>query len=667
MSQNNPAQSGRARALAYRKAQLAGTTAKPATAPAPAAAPVPVVAKASAPSRPRVAVVATPVATSAGRAAAKQKRQAQIKGQARGGVPKAASPTRAPRKKPVEPIIEPRQQSGVASDASIAPIAPSKTDRKKTVKTEAVAQSGGRLQSKAYRQAQAKGKVSQDAYKNRGSNSGAKAKLANPDASSREIARQIRTERCTKGQSCAPTVSATKMRQDRLKQQGADAAPSKVQLSETLSGQVVSGVHVGQGNNRLTGAETGACQLVSGNEYLGAEEFATQCGSTPTASPAKVTQTQTTRGMSISGTEVGQAKQMTGNKAGACTTITGTEYIPADQAETFCGASPSASVAQQAFSVMSPANRSANADKVTGGDSYRSQSTTIKSRVATAPKKVMSAMTAKGNSTTGTQVGRLQDVTGSEKGVCHSVTGTGYQSVEESEAYCGTAPVETANKVTASGTSKGQIITGERSGNAGGMTGAEHGQCQAVTGTPYMGAENAVACSTEQQTRISNRIPAGVNPSISGVQPGPLGLTGAQKGACELVTGTHYQGTDQTAMVCGTANTGNAAIPGQSDFPQAMSQANVTNFAPAMNAETAGEPAIRISGDAWDRGDKVTGTEGPWASSRNASVRGASVQTPMGAQMFKNASSEVPMSPITGSSGNTDTGAKVTLSGGARA
>lgn len=610
MSQNTPAQSGRARALAHRKAQLAGTVAKPS--PVPAAASTPVVTEVSVPSRPRSAVVSGVVTVAAGRAAAKQKRQAQIKGQTSNGSSKASVPTRV-RRKPVEPIVEPRQAS-----ASVAPGASSSVsvDRKKPVKSDAIAQSSGRLQSKAYRQAQAKGKASQDAYKSRGgSNAGAKAKIANPDASSRDIARQIRTERCTKGQSCAPSMSATKLRQERLKQQGSEA-PGKVQLSETLSGQVVSGVHVGQGNNRMTGAETGACQLVSGVEYLGAEEFVSQCDATPPARPAKVTQTQTTRGMTISGSEMGQSGSMTGSETGACKSVTGTEYIPADQMESMCGTVAKGTTAKRAFSVMSPASRSAEADRVTGGDHYRSQSTTIRPADNQA-KQPMVAM---------------------------------------------------AMAVKKGGASLDQAITGDNSANATGMTGAEQGQCQAVTGTPYMKTEPSVACSADQQSLMQQRlVKTDRNPSVSGIQPGAMGLTGAQKGACELVTGTPYQGSDQAAILCGSGgHVGNSASLGQSDFPQPMAQTGV-NLAPTVNVEVATHPASRITGDAWDRGDKVTGTEGPWASSRNASIRGGGMQNPMGAHMFKHTEANVPMNPITGSSGNTDTGAKVTLSGGARA
>jgi hypothetical protein len=662
---SNNAQSGRAAAIARRKAQVKGkggqSSASTATrqrpsSPEPVAttaapAPTPVASKPSR-SRRQVSAAAPTPASAAGREAAKQKRQQQKHGKSAADAAKSTSrpgQKAKAKQKPEEPIVEPRQ--------SKTPKPAARSERRKAVKPEVAVQPSGRLQSKAYRQAQAKGKAGQEAFKSKGtSQSGAKAKLANPDASTREIAKQVRAEKCAKGKTCS-TGGSRPMRQPR----NSESLPQKVGESQTLSGQAVSGTQVGQGEKKMTGAETGACQLVSGTEYLGSEEFHTNCGSQPEAKPAKVTQTQTTRGQSVSGTEVGRAEKMTGNETGTCSSITGTEYLPADQSQMYCSATPAKAKAT-GFSVMSqPAQKSG--EKITGGDNRRSQSTTIKPKTpAKAPQKVMPSQTAKGNTTTGTQVGRLQAVTGGEAGTCKSVTGTGYQSAEEAETLCQMPATDTATKVTASGTSLGQKVTGERSGAYYGMTGAETGDCQAVTGTPYTGAEQTQLCSVDQQTEIKVRQRQGANPSISGVQPGPQGLTGAQKGACELVSGTHYQGMDQTAMVC---DSNNAAAPGESDFPMMLGQAQA---APVAMAEPAPEQGSRITGDGWDRGSKVTGTDGPWAAQRNASVRGTAKQSPMAAAQFTpGANAEVPMSPITGSSGNTDTGAKVTLSGGARA
>lgn len=670
--------SGRAAAKARRQAQQQGKggivkQAAPAAPVAPRSKPEPAPIASSQPSNPRRQVAAAPAsqpASAVGREAAKSRRQQQKNGKVATQASTTQSHPRA-RRKPQAPVVEPRQASVETQSPAVTAEPTRRAETRSgraTVKTnDRVKQPAGRLQSQAYRKAQAQGKAGQEAFKNRGnSGSAVKAKLANPEASTREIARQVRADRCSRGKTCAPANSAQKARQTRSRSQ---AVPSKVGETETLSGQRVSGTVVGQGEKGMTGAETGACQLVSGTEYLGTEEFSA-CTTQPAAAPAKVTMTQTTRGQSISGTEVGRAEKMTGNEQGTCSSITGTEYLPADQSQMYCGTDVQPTAPAMGFSIMSqPAQ--ARENRITeGGGSRSAQSTTIKPSNP-APQKVVPSQTAMGSMTTGTQVGRLEPVTGSEKGACKVVTGTGYQSAEEADALCGMPAVETAQKVTASGTFGGQVITGDRSGGSSKMTGAEAGACEAVTGTPYVGVEHAASCSAPAQQAMQQRQRQGANPTISGVQPGLEGITGAQKGACQLVSGTHYLGNDQTALMCEPTN---AATPGESDFPMMMNQQPTAQAQPAPQAMTTPEEVVaeaktsKITGDGWDRGTKVTGTEGPWAASRNASIKGTTANAPMGASQFRpNSMPEVPVSKITGSSGNTDTGAKVTLSGGARA
>ncbi|QCU89466.1 CsoS2 family carboxysome shell protein [Thiomicrorhabdus sediminis] len=673
MSGTTPTQSGREAARAHRQGMKRGKTARTSSPVSAKRRPEPVAPVASAPvaqptaakspvTRPAVRVATAPVesASAAGRKAAKQKRQ-QLKS---GKVSRTQSSTnphpKAKARQDREPLVEVSERKPVATSTPTRP-----TDSKVAVKAEAKSsESSGRSMARAWRKAGAKGKAGQSAYKSKGTQSGALAKMANPDASTREIARKIRAERCSRGKAgcaTAETASSKKSRQSKASR----TAPEKVGESNTLSGQRVSGTQVGQGRKAMTGAETGACQLVSGTEYLGTEEFANNCDSTPNAKPAKVTQTQTTRGQTISGNEVGRSKSVTGDESGTCSAVTGSEYLPADQSALFCGGQAPTKAASTGFSVMSQPSQANTGSKVTGGDSYKSQSVTL--RPNSAPEKVVASKTAMGMTTTGTQVGRLENVTGSEKGVCKNVSGTGYQSAEEAQEYCDKPAASTANKVTTSGTSRGQSITGDRSGGYdNNMTGAEAGSCKAVTGTSYMGTEQLATCSAEQQQEAQQRMRQGINHAVSGVQPGPVGLTGAQKGACTLVSGTHYQGNDQTAMVCDSAN---AAQPGQSDFPQMMNSAmQAAPMAAPVQEAPVEQQASRITGDGWDRGSKVTGTEGPWAAQRNSSLRGTKGQAPMGASQYRPASmEEVPQSPITGSSGNTNVGAKVTLSGGARA
>jgi hypothetical protein len=517
--------------------------------------------------------------------------------------------------------------------------------KKAAIKQQAIIQ-GGRAQSMAYRKASGQGKTAQKSFKNGGSVS-TTAKAVRPGASGKEIAKQVRLERCTRGK-CATKTSTSKGRVR-------PAKPSSVndEGSSTLGGQNISGTRVGK-NASITGVERGVCKTVSGIEYLGAEEF-TNCSTTPSPKAAKVSTTSTNKGMKVSGTEVGIDEVLTGNTSGKCADITGTEYLPAENQNDFC-ATKSSAKKSNTFSVMSPAsNTNARTDITNSAMNRATQSTTIRSN--SAPQKVMPSQTLKGNTTTGTQVGRVAEgVTGSESGACKNVTGSAYVGAEEVQ-NCDTTITDGANKVLVSGTGQGNVITGDRSGGNDGITGNTGGNCQAVTGTPYVGVENAQSCDTTATQEIASRQKQLGNANLSGTQIAPTGLTGAQKGACSFITGTETYSAELTNTACASSN---AAVVGESDYPTPMVASTV---APSQVSQGN---ASNITGDGWDRGDKVTGTEGMWAANRNSSIRGANLQMPIGAG-FRPQDSEVPLSPITGSSGNTDTGAKVTLSGGARA
>ena len=74
---------------------------------------------------------------------------------------------------------------------------------------------------------------------------------------------------------------------------------------------------------------------------------------------------------------------------------------------------------------------------------------------------------------------------------------------------------------------------------------------------------------------------------------------------------------------------------------------------------------MKITGDDWDRGDKVTGTEGASSRKRNPSRGGMKTAMP-DSDIKRNDEIKKPDFLITGSSGNTREGQLVTFSGGAR-
>jgi hypothetical protein len=74
----------------------------------------------------------------------------------------------------------------------------------------------------------------------------------------------------------------------------------------------------------------------------------------------------------------------------------------------------------------------------------------------------------------------------------------------------------------------------------------------------------------------------------------------------------------------------------------------------------------KITGDDWDRGDRVTGTEGMSATRRNPTIRGSSSTVMPIVKPGRGEDVPVPVSRVTGGSGNTENGSLITYSGGAR-
>ncbi len=470
----------------------------------------------------------------------------------------------------------------------------------------------------------------------------------------------------------------------------APTTPPKVRVSATTHGNRVTGNEVGR-SEKVTGDEPGTCKTVTGTEYISANQSSTYCGGT-SPSPSKVGHSLTQQGRQVSGVMVGRSSSVTGDEAGANRSLTGDQYLGADPL---------------------PEGRPAT--------------------------KVGLSGTLSGTGVTGTMVGRSSSVTGDEFGSCHRVTGDQYISAEQVNAFCGAKPDPEAAKVGFSITNRNQVVSGTRTGRSEKVTGDEPGSCKAVTGTPYAGVEQAGQyCGNSAVQAIRERTP--VRPGtpaapMTGLQPGIGGvMTGAERGACEAVTGTPYIGADQLSAACGPEAPAGTETHGQSPEGSSWTRFSVVSPAraaqqqrdstksvtgtayedssritgpfdlaggkitgteqfrfdnhefqdryhqrqfqptPAAAEEVTQQPVSRVTGegsstkvtgDDWDRGDHVTGTEGASARRRNPSRSGM-----MGAmppfERKRNDQSEWPESRVTGSSGNTEKGSLITVSGGAR-
>lgn len=465
-------------------------------------------------------------------------------------------------------------------------------------------------------------------------------------------------------------------------------APSakKVTVTTTSHGNAISGNRMGRGTN-VTGNEPGTCKRVTGGDYVSAEQTQGWCGELAQNPPRKVSMAETMKGKSVTGNNVGRSERVTGDEYGMRRHLTGTQYT-----------------------------RSAD--------------------IGSAPGKVGVSATLRGGSVTGTMVGRRERMTGDEAGSCRNITGDDYIGQEQYSGFCAATPQPEDRKVGVSQTLRGLLVTGSLADRSQRVTGNEPGTCKAVTGTPYSGGDQYNEfCEAPQAGEAKARMQRGARTwgkPMTGQQPGIGGsLSGAGKGACEPVTGTPYVGADQAARACPAT----AAEPGSPDFPQSlggqtpwgdfsvtppvhaahydMNPQNVTGthyetgqitgpFGMAAGKVTGTEQARfdrpqaetetmpvtagnidgrvksritgegmdagpRITGDDWERGDHVTGTEGASATRRNQTLRGGMLSAmQLRNDMVRPEDVPAPVSKVTGGSGNTDRGALITYSGGAR-
>jgi hypothetical protein len=575
------------------------------------------------------------------------------------------------------------------------------------------------------------------------------ARAANPDLSSRELARELRELRSRNGKSgvtqkCGDCSGKRRQRPKESEPGAASDQPWKVGSSETSHGQTVTGTMVGRSRS-VTGDEPSTCRSVTGTEYLGADLFRDFCQTEPAKTPMRTGVSRTRHENRVTGNEVGRSEKVTGDEPGTCKRITGNDYISPDQTQAFCGVRPEPTPAKvtQAETKKGKGVTGSNvgrSSKVTGDEAGANRETTgtqytKPSEIGAAPPKVGASATLRGGAVTGTMVGRRQKMTGDEPGSCRNITGDDYIGREQYSDFCETTPAPQDQKVGASRTSGGQGVTGTMTGRSAKVTGDEPGTCKAITGTPYAGLEQAADyCEAPQQHEVKIRTRPSARQAgmpMTGQQPGVGGkMTGAEKGACETVSGTPYVGADQVADACPAV----AAEPGSPDFPQPIGDVPWGQFSvapPAHAAEGprrgpsvtgsryeqghitgpfgmaagkvtgteegrfgAARPAApeipearpevegrvasritgegmdagpRITGDDWDRGDRVTGTEGSSATRRNPTRRGG----PVSAMEFRrltprNEALPEPVSKVTGSSGNTESGSLITYSGGAR-
>ena len=406
--------------------------------------------------------------------------------------------------------------------------------------------------------------------------------------------------------------------------------PSKIRHSKTLDGQNVSGSLPGR-SGLVTGDESGSGHQLTGDQYLGIEPLPDG------KSYEKVGTYNTLNGNVVTGIGVGRSERMTGNESGSCKNVTGDEYIGSQQYEGFCGKKPSAEARKVGLSI-SPNN----------------------------------------NLISGTMTGRSNHVTGDEPGTCKNVTGTPYAGIEQLDNNCDSIvknELGGKGKVYL-GNSSNARLTGQQPGIGGQMTGAGKGACLNPTGTPYVGGDqlssNCSNHSSNQPYANNEKVIQNTwndfsvnspsrdmyseksHDSVTGNQyESGSNITGPFDMAVDKVTGTEQFRFDKSKLNTLKSKEDNE----HTNLEEERVQSRITG-----EGQSAG---LNITGDDWDRGDHVTGTEGASSRRRNPSRAGLiNAMPPM--DMKRNDKMKEPDFLITGSSGNTREGQLVTFSGGAR-
>jgi hypothetical protein len=467
----------------------------------------------------------------------------------------------------------------------------------------------------------------------------------------------------------------------------ASGAPAKVAVTHTAQGKPVTGTAVGH-TVKITGDETGACRGITGTEYLAAEQFQDLCSTTPPTTPRKVSVMSTRGNQPVSGTEVGRSAKVTGDETGSCRQITGSQYYKSGDFGDLCNVTGPRKVgAMQTLAgrtvtgtEVTPSPKMSGDEAggcipVTGSDyvGAQQQAACAGSTQVAPVAKVAVDQTWRGQPVTGAYVGRSPRVTGAESGGCAPISGTPYIGRGQYDSFCESpALLAQEARIRSKAMIPSTTVTGDRPGAGGSvMTGDERGACEPISGTPYVGADN-VATQCPTSGRFVSRAQAWVEPARP---PAPMDFSistparTASRQRLSEVTGAAYS----SDRITGPVNKANGLITGTPEFRHrdAMTlgagQEEVIAAARRLTGEGS-QDGRAITGDTWNLKGRVTGTEGASSLSRNPSARGNPRGMGMSAQHFREAV-EHPApaeSRITGSSGTTNKGALVTLSGGAR-
>ncbi|HET9112631.1 MAG TPA: CsoS2 family carboxysome shell protein [Burkholderiales bacterium] len=473
------------------------------------------------------------------------------------------------------------------------------------------------------------------------------------------------------------------------------AAAAKVSVSSTGRGQRVSGVEVDR-SVKMTGGESGACKNVTGTEYLSADKFESFCAAKPPLSPVKVGMGVTRGGLNVSGTEEGRSVKVTGDESGACNSkLTGSQYSM-EPTSSACrnGSGAPHKVTQMSTlknrvvtgtdvipgGAVTGSDRGACAD-VTGTESNGLAQYQACNRVpAAGPEKIGVMRTWRDQQVSGTSVEHSDKVTGDDYGACQVISGTEYIGPDQYSTFCDEERQTASRALMSSRTAMGSLpLSGTRVESGGKVTGAERGENLVLSGSPYAGPHQRVSQrgANSNQHPLTRRPGNGLRESAPEPEPAaraqgdfsivPPSRSGRES-AVNRITGTAY---GAVGRITGPVNLAAGLVSGTPEFRYQDGAAPVAPVQPVDEARNrltgdGREGGFAITGAAWRRNESVTGTDGT-STRRNPTMRGEQRGAMMGASQLKDRERpELPVSRITGSSGNDTKGSAITYSGGAR-
>lgn len=356
----------------------------------------------------------------------------------------------------------------------------------------------------------------------------------------------------------------------------ADRVPSKVGRTQTLSGGMVTGTTVGR-STKVTGDEPGTCKSITGDQYLGAEQFQAFCASRPEPEAPKVGLSRTRKQLLVSGTQTGRSSKVTGDEPGTCKAVTGTPYAGLEQAEAWCP------------------------------PEQRRQIEARTPRLAATP----------GAPLTGLQPGIGGAMTGASRGACEPISGTPYVGADQFAAACGAAqpgdgdfprPLEGAfSELPGSGfsvSSPAQQAALSRDVMTQ-VTGTRYDQGGRITGPFDMGTGKVTG--TEQfrfgvQGQLSGSLleaPIESDPGSSAQAPRPR-VTGEGQSAGGKITGDDWERGDRV--------TGTEGVSAARRNPSRVGPMSAMAPVARKRNESVPEPVSKVTGSSGstDRGALIT-------------------------------------------------------------